>query len=76
MIWSSVNCRFFITSPRAGVTQRGHSRVGKTTSAIHLAALLAYAGRRTLLIDGDDWGYATTWAGGDTMPFTVDGVGG
>jgi chromosome partitioning protein len=50
--------------------------VGKTSSAIHLAALLAYSGKRTLLIDGDDRGYATTWAGAGTMPFTVDGVGG
>lgn len=50
--------------------------VGKTSSAIHLAAHLGYSGRRTLLIDGDDRGYATTWAKGGTMPFEVDGVGG
>ncbi|WP_082505617.1 ParA family protein [Deinococcus sp. Leaf326] len=50
--------------------------VGKTSSAIHLAAHLAYSGRRTLLVDGDDRGYATTWARGGTMPFDVDGVGG
>lgn len=50
--------------------------VGKTSSAIHLAAHLAYMGRRTLLIDGDDRGYATTWARGGQMPFEVDGVGG
>ncbi|WP_104992697.1 ParA family protein [Deinococcus sp. NW-56] len=50
--------------------------VGKTSTSIHLAAHLAYSGRRTLLIDGDDRGYATTWARSGQMPFEVDGVGG
>lgn len=50
--------------------------VGKTTTALHLAAHLAYRDRKTLLIDGDDRAYATTWARGGTMPFEVDGVGG
>lgn len=50
--------------------------VGKTTTALHLAAHLAYKDRKTLLIDGDDRAYATTWARAGTMPFEVDGVGG
>ncbi len=50
--------------------------VGKTTSAVHLAAHLAGLGHRTLLVDGDDRGYATTWASGGDMPFEVEGVGG
>lgn len=50
--------------------------VGKTSTAIHLAAWLAHTGRRTLLIDGDDRSYATIWAQGGDMPFSVDGVGG
>lgn len=51
--------------------------VGKTSTAIHFAALLAQQGQRTLLIDGDDRAYATTWAStGQGMPFEVDGVGG
>ncbi|MBZ9753203.1 ParA family protein [Deinococcus sp. HMF7604] len=50
--------------------------VGKTTTAIHVAAHLAFGDRRTLLIDGDARNYATTWAAGGHMPFTVDGIGG
>lgn len=50
--------------------------VGKTTTAIHFAAHLALQGQETLLIDGDDRAYATTWARGGALPFTVDGVGG
>lgn len=51
--------------------------VGKTSTAIHFAAHLAFQGHRTLLIDGDDRAYATTWAqSGPGMPFEVDGVGG
>ena len=50
--------------------------VGKTTSAIHLAAHLAVQGHDTLLIDGDDRAYATTWVSSGELPFTVDGVGG
>jgi len=49
--------------------------VGKTTTAIHLAAHLARS-RRTLLVDGDDRAYASTWARGGAMPFAVDGIGG
>lgn len=50
--------------------------VGKTTSAVHLAAHFGGLGRRTLLVDGDSREYATTWAKGADMPFDVEGTGG
>lgn len=50
--------------------------VGKTSTAIHFAAHLGAAGHRTLLVDGDDRAYASTWARAGDMPFEVDGVGG
>lgn len=50
--------------------------VGKTATAIHLAAWLGFQGKRTLLIDGDDRGFGTTWVQNGRMPFSVDGVGG
>lgn len=44
--------------------------VGKTASAIHIAAHLGYLGRRTLLIDGDEDEYATGWVRSE-VPFDV-----
>ncbi|SEJ91000.1 chromosome partitioning protein [Deinococcus reticulitermitis] len=48
--------------------------VGKTTSAVHIAAHLAYAGERVLLADGDRIRTATAWGRGGKMPFTVGGM--
>ncbi|WP_425144881.1 ParA family protein [Deinococcus sp.] len=45
--------------------------VGKTTSAIHIAAHLALSGRRVLLADGDRIRTATAWARGGSLPFPV-----
>jgi chromosome partitioning protein len=48
--------------------------VGKTTTAVHLAAHLAYRGMNTLLVDGDALRSATDWSRGGSMPYKVDGT--
>lgn len=48
--------------------------VGKTTSAVHIAAHLAYAGERVLLADGDRIRTATAWGRSGNLPFTVGGM--
>ena len=45
--------------------------VGKTTSAIHIAAHLALAGQAVLLADGDRIRTASAWARGGHLPFPV-----
>jgi len=49
--------------------------VGKTTSAVHIAAYLAQKGQRVLLADGDRIRTATTWGRIGDLPFTVGGMG-
>lgn len=45
--------------------------VGKTTSAVHLAAALALEGLTVVLLDGDRIRTATAWASRKTLPFRV-----
>ena len=54
--------------------------VGKTTIATHLAAQLALAGQRTVLVDADPQGSSTRWAqrraGLESAVLPIDGTGG
>ena len=45
--------------------------IAKTTTAIHLAGVLALAGQSVLLADGDRIRTSTAWARGGNLPFTV-----
>lgn len=45
--------------------------VGKTTSAVHLAAALALEGLTVVLLDGDRIRTATAWASREALPFRV-----
>lgn len=45
--------------------------VGKTTTSIHLAGVLAQAGQRVMVADGDRIRTSTAWARGGRLPFEV-----
>lgn len=45
--------------------------IAKTTTAIHLAGVLAHEGQRVLVADGDRIRTSTAWARGGNLPFTV-----
>ncbi|PNY79507.1 ParA family protein [Deinococcus koreensis] len=48
--------------------------IAKTTTSIHIAGVLAEAGQRVLLADGDRIRTSTAWARGGHLPFTVAAV--
>lgn len=45
--------------------------ISKTTTSIHVAGVLAHAGQRVLLADGDRIRTSTAWARGGHLPFAV-----
>ena len=45
--------------------------IAKTTTCIHLAGVLADAGQKVLLADGDRIRTSTSWARSGLLPFTV-----
>lgn len=48
--------------------------VGKSTVAVNLACALAGKRSRVVLIDADDQGTATEWAGGELLPVEVEAL--
>lgn len=48
--------------------------VGKTTTCIHLAGVLAAAGQRVLVADGDRIRTSTAWSRGGHLPFDIGPV--